>query len=88
MKKLRERLDVGERVYMLAGRIKKKSAPGKFYKETVQNISFFIIKKRFTWLEREKKIDDINYYWIKSPLTNVKKRFVRSELFALKDNFI
>ena len=87
MKKLRERLDVGERVYMLAGRIKKKSAPGKFYKETVQNISFFIIKKRFTWLER-KKIDDINYYWIKSPLTNVKKRFVRSELFALKDNFI
>ena len=88
MKKLRERLDVGERVYMLAGRIKKKSAPGKFYKETVQNISFFIIKKRFTWLEREKKFDDINYYWIKSPLTNVKKRFVRSELFALKDNFI
>ena len=56
MKKLRERLDVGERVYMLAGRIKKKSAPGKFYKETVQNISFFIIKKRFTWLEREKKL--------------------------------
>ena len=56
MKKLRERLDVGERVNMLAGRIKKKSAPGKFYKETVQNISFFIIKKRFTWLEREKKL--------------------------------
>ena len=34
-KKLREKLDVGERVYVLAGRIKKKSAPGKFYKETV-----------------------------------------------------
>ena len=55
-KKLRQRLDVGERVYVLAESIKKKSAPGKFYKETVQNISFFIIKKRFTWLEREQKL--------------------------------
>ena len=31
-KKLRENLMVGERVYVLAERIKKKSAPGKFYK--------------------------------------------------------
>ena len=30
--KLRENLKVGERVYILAERIKKKSAPGKFYK--------------------------------------------------------
>ena len=86
-KKLRQRLDVGERVYVLAESIKKKSAPGKFYKETVQNISYF--NKETVYVVRErKKIDDINYYWIKSPLTNVKKRFVRSELFALKDNFI
>ena len=40
-KKLREKLNVGERVYVLAERIKKKSAPGKFYKETVQSISYF-----------------------------------------------
>ena len=40
-KKLRKKLNVGERVYVLAERIKKKSAPGKFYKETVQNISYF-----------------------------------------------
>ena len=31
-KKLRENLNVGEKVYILAERIKKKSAPGKFYK--------------------------------------------------------
>ena len=31
-KKLRENLNVGEKVYILADRIKKKSAPGKFYK--------------------------------------------------------
>ena len=86
-KKLPKRLNVGERVYVLAGRIKKKSTPGKFYKEMVQNISYF--KKETIYVVRErKKIDDINSYWIKSSLTNVKKRLVRSELFALKDNFI
>ena len=40
-KKLRENLNIGERVYVLAERIKKKSAPGKFYKQSVQNIRFF-----------------------------------------------
>ena len=32
-KKLREDLKIGEKVYLLAERIKKKSAPGKFYKQ-------------------------------------------------------
>ena len=40
-KKLREDLKLGERVYLLAERIKKKSVPGKFYKQYVQNISYF-----------------------------------------------
>ena len=41
-KKLRENSNIGERVYVLAERIKKKSAPGKFYKQSVQNIRFFL----------------------------------------------
>ena len=40
-KKLREDLNIGEKVYVLAERIRKKSAPGKFYKQSVQNISYF-----------------------------------------------
>ena len=40
-KELRENLKIGERVYVLAERIRKKSAPGKFHKQSVQNISFF-----------------------------------------------
>ena len=40
-KKLRKNLNIGEKAYVLAERIKKKSAPGKFYKQSVQNISFF-----------------------------------------------
>ena len=86
-KRLTEKLDVAERVYVLAERIKKKSAPGKFYKETVQNISYF--NKETVYIVRKRKeIDNINYYWIKSLLSDLKKRFLRSELFALKENFI
>ena len=40
-KQLREDLSIDEKVYVLAERIKKKSAPGKFYKQSVQNISYF-----------------------------------------------
>ena len=40
-RKLRDDLSIGEKLYILAERIKKKSAPGKFYKQFVENISFF-----------------------------------------------
>ena len=40
-KRLRENLNIGEKVYILAERTKKKSSPGKFYKQSVQNISYF-----------------------------------------------
>ena len=40
-KKLREDLKIAEKEYLLAERIKKKSAPGKFYKHSVQNIRYF-----------------------------------------------
>ena len=45
-KKLCNTLDVGEKVLVLAERIKKKTALGKFYKETVQNILFTIRKSK------------------------------------------
>ena len=34
-KKLRDELFVGEKVFVLAKRIRKKAAPGKFYKQSV-----------------------------------------------------
>ena len=40
-RKLQENLNVGERVLVLAERVKKKSAPGKFYKQPVQSIAYF-----------------------------------------------
>ena len=73
-KRLTEKLDVAERVYVLAERIKKKSTPGKFYKGTVQNISYF--NKETVYIVRKRKeIDNINYYCIKSPFSDLKKRF-------------
>ena len=39
-KQFRELLNIGENVLVTAEQIKKKSAPGKFYKQTVQNILF------------------------------------------------
>ena len=86
-KKLRENLNIGEKVYILAERIKKKIAPGKFYKQSVQKISYFNKDVIYT-IRKKHIIDNVRYYWVKSPLTNLSKRFQRTELFALKSNFL
>ena len=88
-KKLQENLNVGEKVLVLAERIRKKSTPGKFYKKSVQNIAYF--KKEQTFIIRTKqKINKIVYYWLKNWKNNkyLTKRFQINELFALKNNFI
>ena len=87
-RKLRDELSIGEKVYVLAERIKKKSAPGKFYKQSVQNISYF--NKDNTFITRAiQSTGGIKYYWLKNLETNKKlpKSFMRTELFALKNNF-
>ena len=85
-KKLREDLKIGERVYLLAERIKKKSAPGKFYKQSVQNISYFNKETVYT-IRKKQLIDEIRYYWVRSPINDLPKRFLRTKTFALKSNF-
>ena len=60
-KKLREDLMIGEEVLVLAERIKKKVAPGKFYKQSVQSISYFNKDRTFI-IRKEQSIDKIKYY--------------------------
>ena len=60
-RKLRDELFVGERVYVLAERIKKKSASGKFYKQSVQNISYFN-KDKTVIIRAVQSIGGIKYY--------------------------
>ena len=60
-RKLRDELSIGEKVYVLAERIKKKSSPGKFYKQSVQNISYF--NKDNTFITRAiQSTGGIKYY--------------------------
>ena len=74
-------------MYVLAERIKKKSAPGKFYKQSVQKISYFGKEAVYT-IRKKKMIDGIRYYWVKSPIADLPKPFLRTELFALRSNFM
>ena len=53
-KQLRELLNISENVLVTAEQNKKKSAPGKFYKQTVQNISYFNKENIFV-ITNEKK---------------------------------
>ena len=58
---MREELSIDEKVFVLAERIKKKSAPGKFYKQSVQNISYFNKEKTFI-IRAIQTIDKIRNY--------------------------
>ena len=82
---LREPLMIGEKVLIFSERIKKKDVPGKLYKSTTQNKSFFNKDKIFIVKKRVKTISNDWYYWLaeeKSDKIN-KFRFVRQELYAL-----
>ena len=75
---------------VLAERIRKKLAPGKLYKQSVQNIAFFNKEQTFV-IRTEQKIHKIVNYWLKNLKQNHKyltKRLQRNKLFALKNNFI
>ena len=73
---------------MLAERIKKKSAPGNFYKQSVQNIAYFNRDKIFS-IRKKQRINKTDYYWVKNLENNkvLTKRFQRTELFAIENNF-
>ena len=90
-KKLQEPLVVGEKVLVLAERLKKKDAPGVLYKSTTENIPFFNKNEIFI-VRKSILIDEENNsynYWISKRDENkiINKRFLREELFALKNQF-
>ena len=72
-------MDIGDKVLVLTVRIRKKSAPGKFYKQSVQSISYFNKEKTFS-IRKKQKIDKIDYYWLTNLQNNInlRKRFQRT----------
>lgn len=52
--KFRENLDLGENVLLLTEKIKKRSAPGIFYKSSDQDIAFFYQSKGLCYTKQKK----------------------------------
>ena len=89
-RQLREPLNIGEKVLVLPERLKKKDAPGKLYKPTTQNKSFFNKDKIFIVKKRNKTLNGGWYYWLSEEKSNkiIKFRFVRQELYALNEQWM
>ena len=87
-KKLRNPLYLDEKVLVLAERLKKKDAPSKFFKASTDNIPFFNREKIFRIYKRA-KLDNGSYlYWLEDENNKkVEGRFLREELFALRNQF-
>ena len=89
-RQLREPLNIGEKVSVLSERLIKKDAPGRLYKATTQNKSYFNKDKIFIVKKRIKTLNDGWYYWLSEEKSNKidKFRFIRQELYALNEQWI
>ena len=87
-KKLREPLVIGERVLILASRLKKKDAPGVLYKSTTENKPFFS-KKQIYIVRKVVEVSKTFNYWISKEGEEqiIPGRFFREELFAIENQF-
>ena len=84
---LRSPLYLDEKVLVLAERLKKKDASGKFFKSTTNNMSYFNRNRIFTIYKRAKLDNSFCLYWVEEDGQKVKGRFLRQELFALNNQF-
>ena len=87
-KQLGDDLEIGEKVLLLAERLRKRDAPGRLYKSTTENKSFLNTDRIFKISERSKLNNNFYLYWLKENGRNIKNRFLREELFALKHQFV
>ena len=87
-KRLRDPLELGETVFIFTELLRKKDAPGRLYKSTRENKSFFNRDRTFIISERS-KLNNSNYlYWLKENSRKIKNSFLRQEPFALKNQFV
>ena len=78
---LRSPLNIGEKVLVLAERLKKKDVPGKFFNSSTDNIPFFNRNRIFTTYKKVKLNNNSYLYWLEENEREVKGRFLRQELF-------
>ena len=82
-RKLRDPLNIGEKVFILSSRIRKKDVPGSFYKPTTENKPYYNRKEIFT-IKKVALINDVYNYWLKEE----SSRFIGEELFALQNQIV
>ena len=88
-RKTRDPLNIGEMVLVLSERLKKKDVPGKLYKASTQNKTFYNKDKVFIIRKRLKSLDNVWYYWISEANKKIiGSRFKGQELFALKEQWM
>ena len=87
-KTLRSPLNLGEKVLVLAERLKKKDAPGNLYKASTDNIPFLNRNRIFTMYKRAKINNSTYLYWVEEDGKKINGRFLRQELFALNNQFL
>ena len=87
-KQLRSPLNIGEKVLILAERIKKKDAPGFLFKASTENRPFFNREHIFTIIKRSKLNDGSYLYWLAEEGRKIEGRFLREEIFALNNQFV
>ena len=69
--------------------MKKKDAPGTLYKSTTENMLFFNREQIFIVRKVLPKINSYDHWILKTEGgVIIDKRFLRQELFALKNQFI
>ena len=91
--KLRE-LNIGDKVIAKSGRIKKSDQPGILNKATTSKLQYFNKKQVFKIIGKRlhKKTNGQQYffYWLEDTETGkeLENKFIRKELFALKNNTI
>ena len=87
-KRLRDLLEIREKVLVLAERLRKKDGSGRLYKSTAENKSFLNRERTFIISKRAKLNNNTYLYWLKENGRKIKNRFLRQELFALKNQFV
>ena len=85
---MRDPSEIDEKVIVLAERLRKKDAPGRLYKSTTENKTFFNRDRIFTISARSKLNNSTYLYWLNKNGQEIKGSFLRQELFALKNQFV
>ena len=72
---LRSPLNLSEKVFVLAERLKKKDRPSKLFKASTENMPFFNRNRIFSVYKRAKLNNDSYLYWVEEDGKKINGRF-------------